>query len=98
MQFGSLVATIMFVCIGYRIKLSMVDYDVILLLWVRIAITFLVFYLIESGHQSFALIDPKQMNDSISILFPAICGTFCNWKFNLLISAPLIIIFSALAA
>ena len=95
---GSLTASLTILTLAMKVNLIFTDFITLFLLSVRIAITFLIFHLIESGTQGFDLIDPKEMNDSISfVALSALMVSFCGWKINLLISAPLTIILSAVA-
>ena len=98
MQIGSLTASLTILSLAMKVNLVFADFIALFLLSVRIAITFLIFHLIESGTQGFDRIDLKEMNDSIPFsALPALLTSFCGWRINLLISAPLTIILSAIA-
>ena len=73
-----------------------------LLFWnagIRIAITFLLFHMISEGAEGFELIDPKELNDSIPFMTMPLLITACaNWRFDILVSVPLVFISTVVAA
>ena len=95
-QYGTLTFSFVLISLAYRVKLSMIRYNMLVIMGVRSLVSIIVLHLIESGNEHFALIDLKQMTDSIVIVLPALCSTFCNWKFDLLISSPIILIFNVI--
>ena len=92
-QAGSLAVTLILLCIADKLNLSAVNYFYISIVGVRVAVTFLLLYLIQSDTQGFELIDPKNLHDSIPIIAsPVLVLSFYNWKFDLLVGIPLTIV------
>lgn len=74
----------------------------LMLFWnagVRIAITFLLFHMISEGAEGFELIDRKELNDSIPFMTMPLMVTACaNWRFDILVSVPLVFVSTVMAA
>ncbi len=64
-QTGSLTATFAMLSLAIKINLAAVQFGLMALVGVRIAVTFLLLHLITNDVEGFELIDPKIMNDSI---------------------------------
>ncbi len=95
---GSGMVALVLLTLAIKINLAAVKFTLIVWQGVRIATTFLLFHLIATNVKGFELIDPKQMQDSIySIAVAGICIAFVNWKFDLLVSIPIIIFSAALS-
>ena len=93
MNHGSLTVSLTILALLGRFRLSIIDYGTLFVVSVRIVETFLVLYFIESETPGFDLIDKKELNDSIPfIAAPALVLACCNFKLDVLITAPLTLI------
>ena len=96
--YGSLLASILILCIAIKINLAAINYGFISIVGVRVVVTFVLFHLLEIEASGFESIDPKQLSDSIPIIsILALLLTICNWSAGLLIYIPLITITTYLA-
>ena len=96
-MYGSLLATLSLLLIAVKINLNAINFGLISIVGVRVAVTFLVFHHIESETEGFEEIDLELMFDAIPFTVIFLFMATCNWKFDLLTSVPLLIFASLLA-
>jgi hypothetical protein len=97
MQIGSLTVSLTISALANLVNLVATDYNLLILVGVRSAVTFLLFYFIEAGTPGFEKIDLKELSDSIQLIgLPGLIISCCGWRFNFLIGAPLTIGLTAL--
>ena len=90
---GSLTASLTMVVLLGKCRLALIDYTTLLVTSIRVMETFLVLYFIDSEMPGFDLVDKKELNDSIpSVAAPALVLACCNFKMDLLITAPITLI------
>lgn len=65
MQAGTTAATFAILTLAVKINQAAIQFGLVTVVGVRIAVTFLVLHLIATDVQGFELIDPKQLQDSI---------------------------------
>lgn len=95
---GSLSASFTIVALVSKIRLSFIDYTSLFIIIVRIIETFLILHLIEQHSPGFTLIDKKELSDSIQfVASPALILAICNFKFNLFLVLPMVLVFSVIA-
>ena len=93
MLHGSLTVSLTIVVLISKFRLAFIDYGMLSIVSIRVAVTFLILYFIDSEMTGFDLIDKKQLNNSIpSVAGPALVLACCNFKLDLLITAPLTLI------
>ena len=92
-QTGSVALTLVFLCIADYLSPKAMNYFYISIIGVRVAVTFVLMYLIKSDTQGFEQIDPKNLHDSIPIIVsPVIVLSFYNWSTDMLVGVPLTIV------
>ncbi len=81
-----------------KVNLAFSDYTTLILISIRIAVTFVVLHLIDTGADGFDLIDKKEMDSPIPLMaVPAMLASFVGWRVNLLVATPLTIVASIVA-
>ena len=88
-MYGSLVVTLSLLLIAVKINLNAISFGLVSIVGVRVAVTFLLFHLVESEAQYFDSIDPELLFDSIPFTVIFLFMAICNWKFDLLTTVPL---------
>ena len=92
-NYGTLAASLILTVLLIRLKLSLVNYALFLLLAVRCIGVFLVMHLIDASAPGFELIDKKDLSTAIPfIAMPAQIIGICSLRFNYLVTLPLTII------
>ena len=91
--FGSMTLSLLLITIAIELKRAIMDYVHIWIISVRIVATFTLMHLVMTGAQGFEHIDLKEFCQAIDLMaLPYIVLTFVNWKFNLIVTAPLTMI------
>ena len=80
------------ISLAAKLYLKAIDWYLVYIVAVRVAITFMLFHWISAGEEGFGLIDPKELNDSIPFVAPLFVGILVNWKFNIVVCIPMMLI------
>ena len=92
-EFGSFIVTATIMLIVMKIKTTSADYVPLIIISVRVGVTFLLFYLISAGTEGFELVDQKELHSSIPfIAMPFLLLTFDNLFLNLAITIPVVLV------
>ena len=90
---GSMTLSLLLITIAIEFKRAIIDYVHIWIIFVRIVVTFTLMYLITTGTEGFEHIDLKELCQTIDfIAMVYLIFMFVNWKFNLIVTAPVTII------
>ena len=96
--YGSMSLSLFLIWIAIELNRKFVDYLHVWIIFLRVAATFTLIYLVSTGKEGFEHIDLKQFCQAIdSIALSYIVLSFINWKFNLIVTAPVTIISSYIA-
>ena len=78
------------ICLVGKFKKAILDYALVLLLTVRVIEKFILLHLVQNKVAGFELIDLKELSNSIpNIAVPAFALACCNFKFDVLFTAPM---------
>ena len=87
--YGSMSVSFFMITIAIKLKRKLFDYLHAWIIFVRIAATFSLMYLVSTGTEGFEHIDLKELCQTIDfVALPYIVLTFVNWKFNLIVTVP----------
>ena len=87
---GSFFVSLTIILIVSKFKKALINYILVLLLTVRCIETFALLHLVQNKADGFELIDLKELPDAIpSMAGPAFVLACCNWKLNVLFTAPM---------
>ena len=91
--YGSTTLSLLLITIAIEFKRAIIDYVHIWIIFVRILVTFTLMYLVTTGTEGFEHIDLKELCQAIDfIAMSYLVLTFVNWKFNLIVTAPITMI------
>ena len=89
-NYASLSVSLMLTVLLIRLKLSLVDYALFIILAVRCVTVFLIMHLIDVSAPGFELIEKKDLNLAIPfVAMPAQILGICNLRLNYLVILPL---------
>lgn len=91
-QLGSATVSLTTFSLAAKLYFRATDWFLVYILAIRVTITFMLFHWISTGTEGFSLIDPKELNDSIPFLAPLFIGIIVNWKFNIVVCVPVLLI------
>ena len=91
--YGSTTLSLLLITIAIEFKRAIIDYVHIWIIFVRILVTFTLTYLVTTGTEGFEHIDLKELCQAIDFMAAIyLVLTFVNWKFNLIVTAPVTMI------
>ena len=91
--FGSFTFSTTIMMIAMRIHMVSADYVPLVIIGVRVAVTYLLLYFISAGTKGFELVDKKELHSSIPLIaLPFTLFTYDNLALNLTIMVPMILI------
>ena len=76
-----------------RINIKILDFTVLIIVIMRIVVTFTLFKIIREDWYGFEQYDVKQLHDSVGLAYiPIMTIASANWKVDLTISTPLVLV------
>ena len=89
-HFGSFCVSFTIICAISKFKKSLIDYTLVWILTLRCIETFILLHLVQNKAAGFELIDLKELSDAIPMIaIPTFVLTCCNFKFDILFTAPM---------
>ena len=91
--FGSVIIVLTIIFLISLLTLAIFDLSNIIVIVTRILIAFTMVNMMENEHPLFQGYDPKSMSGSISfVAIPVILCTTINWRIDLLLTAPIMVV------